>query len=168
VARTVVDLARTSSFRAGVVVADSALRGKQVSKDELRAVVADCARWPGIRQAYLVVEFSDGRSESALESISRVAFRDHGIPAPEIQVPVGGDNGVVGRADFLWRRYRTIGEADGAMKYADTNRAISQLRRDAALRAAGFEVVHFTWQEILKTPGQVAGSLREAFRRGLR
>jgi predicted transcriptional regulator of viral defense system len=36
VARTVVDLARISSFRAGVVAADSALRGKQVSKDELR------------------------------------------------------------------------------------------------------------------------------------
>jgi hypothetical protein len=166
VARTVVDLARSSSFRAGVVVADSALRGKQVSKDELRAVVADCARWPGIRQASLVVEFSDGLSESALESISRVAFRDHGIPAPELQVAVGGDNGVVGRADFLWRRYGTIGEADGAIKYANTDRAIAQLRRDAALRAAGFQVVHFTWQEIVKTPGQVAASIREAFRRG--
>jgi hypothetical protein len=166
VARTVVDLARTSSFRAGVVVADSALRGKQVSKDELRGVVADCARWPGIRQANLVVEFSDGRSESALESISRVAFRDHGIPAPELQVDVGGDNGVVGRADFLWRRYGTIGEADGAIKYANTSRAISQLRRDAALRAAGFQVVHFTWPEIVRTPGQVAASIREAFRCG--
>jgi hypothetical protein len=136
-----------------------------VSKDELRAVVADCARWPGIRQANLVVEFSDGLSESALESISRVAFRDHGIPAPELQVPVGGDNGVVGRSDFLWRRYGTIGEADGAKKYANTDRAISQLRRDAALRAAGFQVVHFTWSEIVNTPGQVAASIREAFRR---
>ena len=166
VARTVVDLARTGSFRAGVVVADSALRGEQVSKGELRAVVADCAPWPGIRQAGLVVEFSDGRSESALESISRVAFRDHAIPAPELQVEVGGDNAVVGRADFLWRRYGTVGEADGATKYADTGRAISQLRRDAALRAAGFEVAHFTWTEIIKTPGQVAASLRQAFRRG--
>jgi very-short-patch-repair endonuclease len=79
---------------------------------------------------------------------------------------VGGDNGVVGRADFLWRRYGTIGEADGAIKYATTERAVSQLRRDAALRAAGFQVVHFTWQEIMKTPGQVAASIREAFRRG--
>jgi hypothetical protein len=166
VARTVVDLARTGSFQAGVVAADSALHGGQVTKDELRAVVADCARWPGIRRAGLVVEFADGRSESALESISRVAFRDHGIPAPELQMPVGGDNGVVGRADFLWRRYATIGEADGAMKYADTGRAISQLRRDAALRAAGFQVVHFTWAEITRTPGQVARSIREAFRRG--
>jgi hypothetical protein len=27
-------------------------------------------------------------------------------------------------------------------------------------------VVHFTWDDILRTPGHVAGSLREAFRRG--
>lgn len=167
VARTVVDLARVSSFRDGVVVADSALRKGQATKEELQAVVADCARWPGIQRAQQVVEFSDGKSESVLESISRVAFRDHGIPAPELQAWVGGDEGgVLGRADFLWRRYRTIGEADGAVKYADTARAISQLRRDAALRREGFEVVHFTWNEINRVPQQVAAALREAFRRG--
>ena len=167
VARTVVDLARTSSFQSGVVVADSALRMKRVSKAELQSVITDCVRWPGICQAKLVVEFADGRSESALESVSRVAFRDQGLPPPELQVWVGGDDdGVVGRADFLWRRCRTIGEADGAVKYKDTGRAISQLRRDALLRAAGFEVVHFTWAEIVRTPGQVAASLREAFCRG--
>ncbi len=165
VARTVVDLARTSSFRSGVVVADSALRGKLTSKAELRSVVTACARWPGIRQARLVIEFSDARSESALESIARAAFRDHGLPAPELQAWVGGDD-VIGRADFLWRRYRTIGEADGAIKYANTGRAISQLRRDASLRAAGFEVVHFTWDEIVRVPGQVAASIRAALRRG--
>jgi Protein of unknown function (DUF559) len=167
VARTVVDLARSSSFQSGVAVADSALRSKQVTKAELQSVITDCVRWPGIGKARQVVEFADGQSESALESISRVAFRDHGLPAPELQVWVGGDDeGVIGRADFLWRRYRTIGEADGAVKYKDTARAISQLRRDALLRAAGFEVVHFTWDEIVRTPGQVAASLRGAFWRG--
>jgi hypothetical protein len=164
VARTVVDLDRASSFRSGVVVADSALRSNQTSKAELQSVITDCARWPGISRAKLVVEFADGRSESVLESISRVAFRDQGLPAPELQVWVGGDDeGVIGRADFLWRRYNTIGEADGAVKYKDTARAISQLRRDAQLRAAGFEVVHFTWDEIARTPSRVAASLREAF-----
>jgi len=166
VARTVVDLARTSSFRSGVVVADSALRVKLTSKDELRSVLTACASWPGIRQARLVIEFSDALSESALESISRVAFRDHGLPAPELQAWVGGDVGVIGRADFLWRRYATVGEADGAVKYAKPGLAISQLRRDASLRAAGFEVVHFTWDEIVRVPGQVAASIRAAFRRG--
>jgi hypothetical protein len=169
VARTVVDLARTSPFRDGVVVADSALRTGQTSKDELLAVAAACAKWPGIQRARAVVDFCDGKSESVLESISRVAFRDQGLPAPELQASVGGDeDGVVARADFLWRRYGTIGEADGAVKYADTRRAISQLRRDAALRRAGFQVVHFTWDEITRVPHQVAAAIREAFRTGAR
>jgi hypothetical protein len=169
VARTVVDLARTSSFQEGVVAADSALRRELTTKDELRAVVADCARWPGLAQARLVVEFSDGLSESALESISRVAFREQGIPPPELQAWVGEDEaGVIGRADFLWRKHGTIGEADGAIKYADPKRAIQQLQRDARLRQAGFEVVHFTWDEIVRAPWQVAASLRAAFERGAR
>jgi hypothetical protein len=167
VARTVVDLARTSSFRAGVVTADSALRKQLTTKAALGAVLADCARWPGLTRAREVVEFSDALSESALESLSRVVFREQGIPPPELQQWVGGDDeGIVGRADFLWERFGTIGEADGAVKYADPRNAIAQLRRDARLRAAGFEVVHFTWDDIVRTPELVAASLREAFRRG--
>jgi transcriptional regulator with AbiEi antitoxin domain of type IV toxin-antitoxin system len=168
VARTVVDLARTSPFRSGVVVADSALRTKQTTKAELEAVIGACARWPGLRRARQVVEFSDGKSESVLESISRVAFRELGIPAPELQEWVGGEDGWLGRADFLWRRYGTIGEADGAVKYARPALAIAQLRRDRELREAGFEVVHFTWDEIVRTPRQVAAALRAAFQRGAR
>jgi Transcriptional regulator, AbiEi antitoxin len=167
VARTVVDLARTSSFRSGVVAADSALRRKLITKDEMGEVLADCARWPGLTRAREVVEFSDARSESALESLSRVVFREQGIPPPELQAWVGGeDAGIVGRADFLWERFGTIGEADGAIKYADPQRAIAQLRRDAGLRQAGFEVVHFTWDDIVRNPERVAALLWEAFKRG--
>ena len=164
-ARTVVDLARTCSFREGVVVADSALRTRQTGVPELMAVLADCARWPGIRQARDVVAFSDHRAESALESIGRVVFREYGLPAPELQVWVGGD-ALVGRADYLWPRQRTIAEADGAVKYANPGRAIAQLDRDARLRDAGFEVVHFTWQEIMMTPWQVPARIRAAFAHG--
>jgi hypothetical protein len=113
-----------------------------------------------------VVAFSDARSESVFESISRVAFDEQGLPPPDLQVWVGGEVDVVGRADFLWTAFRTIGEADGAIKYADPSRARAQLQRDAELRAAGFEVVHFTWDEIMRAPGQVAASIRTAFRRG--
>jgi len=165
VARTVIDLARTSSFLAGVVAADSALRTKQTSKVELRSVSTACARWPGIQMARRVVAFCDVRSESALESISRVAFRDHGLPPPELQVWVGNATGTIGRADFLWRKYRTVAEADGAIKYADPSRAMAQLKRDARLREAGFEVIHFTWPEITRAPAAVVASIKVAFRR---
>lgn len=166
VARTVVDLSRTQSFRDGVVAADSALRDRKTTVPELYAVIAECVRWPGIRRARDVVEFSDHRAESALESIGRVVFRDYRLPAPELQVWVGGDLGVIGRSDYFWPQYRTIAEADGAVKYGKPGRAIAQLDRDARLHDAGFEVVHFTWQQITMTPWQVPARIRAAFARG--
>jgi Protein of unknown function (DUF559)/Transcriptional regulator, AbiEi antitoxin len=167
-ARTVVDLARTLSFNAGVVTADSALHRKLVTKAELTDVLAACARWPGARCAAAVIEFADGRAESPLESIARIAFKDCGLPPPELQVWLGGTDEPIGRVDFYWRQYRTIAEVDGATKYADPQRARAQLRRDSLLRDDGFEVVHFTWQQITQTPDQVAVSIRKAFRRGAR
>jgi hypothetical protein len=168
VARTVVDLARRASFGAGVVTADSALHAGQTSVRELRAALAACACWPGIERARRVVGFSDGRSESVLESLARVAFSEQGLPPPDLQVWVGADGEVAGRADFLWREYRTVGEADGALKYQDPASVRARFWRDAKLREAGFEVVHFGWDEIVRVPHQVAASIRAAFRREAR
>lgn len=109
--------------------------------------------------------FCDGRSESPFETIARVAFHEGGLPPPDLQVWVGADDRPIGRADFLWREQRTIAEADGALKYADPDRARQQLHRDADLRGAGFEVVHFTWRELTASPGQVIGWIRAAFER---
>jgi very-short-patch-repair endonuclease len=111
-----------------------------------------------------VVAFADPRAESALESISRTAFHVLGLPAPELQAWIGHDGEIVGRVDFLWREHRTIAEADGAIKYTQPARALAQLNRDARLRAAGFAVVHFTWPEITRVPGQVVTAIRAAFR----
>jgi predicted transcriptional regulator of viral defense system len=167
-ARTVLDLARISPFRAGIVVADSALYNNRTSKQELLAVLDSCRRWPGAQRASEVVAFADALAESPLESIARVAFRDCGLPPPQLQALLGADGRVVARVDFYWERFRTIAEADGEMKYDNRFAATHQLRRDADLRDAGFEVVHFGWRDIFDTPAQVAASIRAAFRRGSR
>lgn len=165
VPRTVIDLARTMPFAEGVAVADSALSAGLTSKSELSDVIAGCPRWPGLQQAREVAAFSDHRSESVLESLGRAVFHRFGLPPPDLQVWVGDDDEVIGRVDFLWRRYRTIGEADGAIKYQTPGRAVAQLERDARLRAAGYEVVHFTWPAITRVPAQVVDSIRVAFSR---
>jgi hypothetical protein len=164
-ARTVVDLARSLEFRAGVVAADSALNHKLVSTADLNAVLAACPRWRGISRAADVVAFADGLAESVLESLARVVFRDCGLPPPELQVWIG-EAAVVGRVDFLWRRFRTVAEVDGRMKYSDPSRAVKQLDRDRQLRDAGYEVVHFGWQHINENPGYVDSTIRKAFERG--
>jgi very-short-patch-repair endonuclease len=167
VSRTVVDLARNGDFRAGVVAADSALHQRLASKKDLLRVLADCERSRGKRMAEQVVAFADKLAESPLESIARVAMRDCGLPQPELQVVVQCKNASY-RTDFLWRRFWTVAEVDGAVKYDDRSQAMRQLRRDADLREAGYEVVHFSWQEITSTPLHVAGVIRAAFERGKR
>jgi len=165
-ARTVVDIARTASFTEGVVVADSALYERHTSKTELRRVLLRCDRWPGISRARQVVEFANGLAESAFESCARVVFHEQGLPPPELQVHISGrDRTVIARVDFFWRQHRVIAEADGLLKYDDGQRAIAELKRDRLLREAGYEVIHFTWQELFGDPARVAGRIREAFGR---
>jgi len=168
-ARTVTDIARTSSFTEGVVVADSALRERCTSKSELGRVLAGCARWPGVSQAREVIDFAAAAAESVLESCARVAFRDQGLPPPELQVNVVGRNGrSIARVDFFWRSFHTIAEADGLLKYDGRSDAIAELKRDRLLREAGFEVVHFTWHELFSDPARIAARIRAAFARAIR
>ncbi|MBV9445234.1 MAG: type IV toxin-antitoxin system AbiEi family antitoxin domain-containing protein [Streptosporangiaceae bacterium] len=136
VARTVIDLARNGSFDAGVVVADNALHAKKTTRGDLEAILARCSRWPGIATARRAVEFSDERAESVLESLARVIMAEHDLDPPELQVWVGGEGSRIGRVDFLWRKHRTIAEADGKAKYEDPRRASWQLRIKAAFERA--------------------------------
>jgi hypothetical protein len=168
-ARTVVDIARMSTFMEGVVVADSALRERHTSKTELHRVLAFCGRWPGSSQARQVIDFASPVAESALESCARVSFRDQGLPTPELQVNLlGRGGGIVARVDFFWRGFSTIAEADGLLKYDGRDKAIAELKRDRLLREAGFEVVHFIWKELFSDPERVAARIRAAFDRARR
>jgi very-short-patch-repair endonuclease/predicted transcriptional regulator of viral defense system len=168
VPRTVVDLARVSSFMSAVVTADSALRADAdvnradfTPKEALTAVCDVCAGWPGIRQARRAVNFSDPRAESVLESCARVTFHEHGLDPPELQFTVTGPDFRYS-VDFYWPRNRVIAEADGAMKYSDPQRAIRQLDRDQRLRDLGYKVVHFTWRELFQNPAAVVDRIRRA------
>ncbi len=166
VPRTVVDLARISSFMSAVVTADSALRADAkradfTSKEALIAACDACAGWPGNRQARRAVEFSDPRAESVLESCARVIFHEHGLDPPELQFTITGPDFRY-TVDFYWAEHRVVAEADGTMKYSDPQRAIRQLDRDQRLRDVGYKVVHFTWRELFQNPAAVIERIRSA------
>ncbi len=161
VPRTVIDLARSRPFMNGVVAADSALHAGKATRAELDAILTFCKSWPGVETARRVVEFSDPRAESALESCARVVFRDHALPAPDLQAELYA--GRPWRVDFYWPEHSTVAEADGLAKYANPRLAIEQLERDKALRAAGFKVVHFTWGQLFRETEHVIGWIKQAF-----
>jgi very-short-patch-repair endonuclease len=161
------DIARTTGFMAGVVAADSALRNHVAIKVEFAITLQDCAQWRGIVRARQVLGFADGRAESALESVARVRFAEFQIPPPGLQVNITGAQGFIGRVDFCWAEYRTIAEADGAVKYEDQgrDRARAQLARDEKLHDAGWGTFHFTWREIYHEPTPTIDRLRRTFAR---
>lgn len=170
VARTVVDIARTSSFMSGVVTADSALRmgldpevDFYVGRQNFLDVCKACTHWPGVQNARRVAVFADPRAESVLESCARVVFHEHGLPPPELQAQIRGPNFSY-YVDFYWAEYRVIAETDGKIKYSDPSRAIKQLRRDQQLRDNGDKVVHFTWDELFRKRTQVPDRIRRAFK----
>lgn len=162
-ARTVIDIARTSPFRAGVAIADCAVRLDQTSQPELVVIVQACKGWPGVERARQVVEFCDGNAESVLESCARVAFADHGLEPATLQAEIAVGSRRRFRVDFCWPRYATIAEADGLGKYSAAKDIRDQFERDRLLRRAGYKVVHFTWREIFVNPVLIVAQIREAF-----
>jgi hypothetical protein len=175
IARSVVDTARTVPFLDGVVAADHALRHKPVGKKALRAVLSRCANWPGALAAARVIDFADKRSESVLESASRVFFEEEDIemPVPQVWMDVPGFGRV--RLDFYWRRHRVIGEADGKVKYGeDADSLVSreslwmEKRRQEALEDLGFLVVRWGWDDSFLHRARTRARILAAFARAAR
>lgn len=164
VARTLVDLARHLPLRDGLVAIDGAAHSGQVARRELERVVADCARWPYIRRARHAVSCCEPATESPLESVSRLFFRERDIPMPDCQITLTSHGSFLGRPDFWWERQGVVGEADGLAKYADASVLRAEKLRQERLENAGLRVVRWTWDDVTRpaAAGRTAVRLRRA------
>lgn len=170
-ARTAVDIARVRSYAQGLAAVDSALR-RGTRPEELRDVLFFCRAWAGARQASRAVADGDGRADNPGESLSRSVLIAGGVRPTDLQVPIADRDGLVGLADFGWLPLPVLGEFDGRGKYGDGPGAADvvwreKLREDR-LRALGYEVVRWTWADLLNPPrlgAKVKLSLRRAAER---
>ena len=168
--RTVVDLAREHGVEFGVVAADYLLHEELRTERELTRELESCRGWPGVRAAREAIAFADGRSESVLESRSRLALHRWGLPAPEPQARIGNEWGsFIGRVDFYWDEFGVVGEADGDLKYEGTEPTplITEKRRQGRAEEVGLIVVRWGNAD-LRNFGPVVAALHRAFARGLR
>ena len=168
-ARTALDLARTQRFEADLVAAESALNMGLTTIAELREVLLYCLDWPGARDAGRVVGFASPHSESAGESVARIAFDVLGLPPPDQQVDLYDDFGFIARSDFFWKLYRTVCEFDGRLKYVgdgvDPETLYKEKRREDRLRAAGAEVFRIDWAESWSRSDSIRRKTLGAFER---
>lgn len=97
-----------------------------------------------------------------MESWSRAVLQAAGLPVPQLQLWVRGDNGRWYRSDFGWEGPRVLGEADGMVKYDDIRAVRAEKLRQDALARAGWTTVRWSWQELTAQPGLVIARLRHA------
>lgn len=97
------------------------------------------------RRVARLLDLVDPRIESPGESWLHLVLRDLGLE-PELQVDVRDANGLVGRVDF--RVGRTVIEFDGALKYEAQAQWVAEKRRELRLRALGYRVVRFMWDDL--------------------
>ncbi|WP_207837578.1 hypothetical protein [Williamsia soli] len=164
-ARAIVDLARRTSTASAVVTGDAALHRGLCTVTELLAELDLIAGFPGHPKARRAVEMMDARSESALESRSRVSMHDARLPMPTLQYEVLDNHGrFLARVDFAWVEHRVIGEADGVVKYENEDvRSVLDREKYRADRIVeqGWRIVRWSSAD-LDTPRLVANRIRHA------
>lgn len=161
-ARTAFDMVREMGLDIGVGVVDAAER-RGVRAADWERVCESARRWPGAAQARRAVEFRAGASESPGESLSRLRFRQLGLPDPRLQFVVRARGVYLGRTDFAWPHLRLLGEFDGRVKYG---RTLSQgrepgdvvhyeKRREERICQQGWWFVRFIWSDLYNQSGML-------------
>lgn len=175
-ARTAIDIARTSTHPEALICMDAAMRRLiqaatdgpdpirmavhdrhliDRSRRAIHSILDDMPGWPGTANARRALHAADPASESALESQSRGLLIEHGVPAPECGFPIEGANGSIYWADMAWPEARVAGECDGLMKYEDSTVLYREKLRQEAIEQAGWRVVRWTYNDILRSPLRV-------------
>jgi hypothetical protein len=166
VARTLFDLAGWIHPRRAERALETSLHRRLVTREQIQAVATDLSEH-GRAGTLLMREMLAARGagyiplESGLEADFLALLAEAGMELPERQVDLGGECWV-GRVDFYYHRVRLVIEVDGEAFHTSKLDREHDARRDAALRAAGFEVLRIEEALLRERPWEVLTSLRAA------
>lgn len=108
---------------------------------------------------------SEGEFRSWLGRRAAAVFRAHEVPPPTWNSAVHDERGLIGVVDAVFTAERLVVELEG-LRFHTTP---EQRRNDAAsfnrLGVAGWLPLGYTWLDVVRQPGAVAGELRQALAR---
>ena len=90
----------------------------------------------------------------------RKLARDHGLPQPKINYALDAPDHPGLEADFYFPAHRLVVETDGWDTHRTRQAFEDDRAKDAALTAAGYPVVRFTWRQLRDDPQTVADRLK--------
>jgi len=153
---TVLLCARDLDQRSALAIADSALRHKDVTEEEL---VAAAASWPAHVQ--WLVAHASGKAANPFESALRSLLLDCGLEmVPQFEVHAGGS---VFHPDLVDPIRGLIVEGDSWSWHADKEAHECDCRRYNLLTADGWLVLRFTYDDVMHRPRYVRSVLRAAY-----
>ena len=156
VAQALVDFSVTASVDGVVRALAEADYRRVLNRKELDAVCG-CGR-PGsriVKQALRRHTPELARTKSALERAFRALCRRGHIPAYEVNHRVCGLT-----VDAFWPKLGVVVELDGVQGHATPAQVARDRRRDLKLRAAGYVVVRYSYDQVIYEPDAVLADLR--------
>ncbi|NNG18540.1 hypothetical protein HJ590_02920 [Naumannella sp. ID2617S] len=160
--RTLADCLRTLPFDAGLAIADSAIRNRDCTAEELGRLCR-AIRGPGADVARRVAAEACGLAANPFESVLRALSLDVGLDV-EPQVEVFRDDHPrvrLGCPDLVDRGRRLVLEADSYEFHGGQAAFAKDCRRYNAFQLAGFRVFRLPWVDTLRRQDQVRDVLEQ-------
>lgn len=157
--KTVIDCARHLPFDEALAIADSALRTRSVTRQELDRVRALGAGAAAVRR---VIRYADGRAANPFESVLRAMAIDAGLEVePQVAIDLG--SGVV-HPDLVSESLGLVLEADSWTHHATRAAHARDCSRYNLLSINGWLVLRFTWEQVMTQPAYVRWALSQVGR----
>jgi hypothetical protein len=159
--RTAYDLARLLPPLDALLAVD-AMCHHLVKLPGLEAYSATRWSWPGSRQLRELLPLVEPLAESPMETRVRMVIVDVGLPRPVAQYEIRTAQGVfIGRVDLAYPEWKIAIEYEG-----DHHRERKQFQHDItrlnALRQAGWLVLRFTADDVLRHPRRLVAQVMAA------
>ena len=149
---TVLACARLLAFDEALAIADSALRSRMVTHDELVAA-ADLTRGAGAARVRRVAAHADGRAANPFESVLRAITIEAGLlVVPQHPVDVGER---VIHPDLVDPVGRVVLEADSWAWHTGKQAHVDDCWRYNALVCHDWSVLRFAWEHVMFDPEYV-------------
>jgi hypothetical protein len=171
--RTWLDLARVLPVKELVCIGDELIRSPRLEfeqRDEpfttiaaLRTMVNRHKNLQGVVRAKEALDLMRVGSDSAPESMLRLAMLDAGLPEPELQVQLRPNDPLSPSADLGYRKRRVAIQYDGG-HHLEEEQMFSDRRRDKAFTAAGWTVLVFNKADLADDFGAAVRHIKKALR----
>jgi very-short-patch-repair endonuclease len=157
VARTLVDLCAVAAPKVVELALESALRGRSVTIDQIRAALERSApRQKGRRILRFLLDRYPGRpTESSLEVLTWGVLRESELPPPVRQYEVKHRGRRIARVDFAYPHAKLAVEADGYGSHSSRADWQRDRARQNAIIGLGWTVYRATWDDVVRHPQRV-------------